>query len=241
MEISEELMNRIVAYKASPAKLESIREVPLLFMVGVTGAGKDTVLTRLAHDHPDDYQFMVSYTTRQPRSNDGVMEQDGVEYYFIDVDTAERMLNLGSYLETNYYANNIYGTSIDDIALAGRSGKTVIKDVDVNGVDKYMELGMNLKPIFVIPPNFEAWQNRLERRYGSNVDPIDMRRRYKTALEELQLALKHDYYYIVVNDKLDETVKEVHAIAQGKIQERRDPETMRSLQELANSISDALI
>ena len=116
MEISEALIRRVDTYKAPSKALASIKDIPLLFMVGITGAGKDTLLNQLASTYPDKYAFTVSYTTRPPRTNDGVVERDGVEYHFIDVATAERMINEGEYLETNHYAGNIYGTSIEDIA-----------------------------------------------------------------------------------------------------------------------------
>jgi len=240
MEISEELIARVSAYKASPATLDPVRNVPLLFMVGISGAGKDALLRQLVATFPDKYQFMLSYTTRAPRFNDGVLEQDGVAYHFIDVATSERMIERGEYLETNYYSNNIYGTGIEDIAQGGRSGKTIVKDVEVNGVDKYMQLGMNLKPVFLIPPSFDAWQERWNKRYGASADPKDVHRRLQTALDELEAGMSHDYFYIVVNDNLEHAVQQVHDIAQGNTKERHDPKAMQTLQELALRVKTSL-
>lgn len=241
MEISDELIERVAEYKASPAALDPVRHVPLLFMVGISGAGKDTVLKKLVADHPDKYQFMVSYTTRKPRSNDGVMEKDGVEYHFIDFETAEKMIESHQYIETNYYANNIYGTGIEEVARGGRSGKTVIKDVDVNGVDKYMQLGMNLKPVFLIPPSFEVWMERWTKRHGEDHDPEDKRRRFQTALDELERGLSRDYFYIVVNDDSALTAKRVHDIAQDKVKEHHDSDAIESIKEFIAKIKEALL
>src|SRR4029079_16121363 len=127
MESAEKLRIRALAYKATPQALQSIRDIPLVFLVGISGAGKDTVMHKLIASHPNTYEFMISYTTRQPRSNNGVMEQNGVDYYFIDTKTAKHMLDQGEYLETNFYADNIYGTSIAEVARVGRSGRTIIR------------------------------------------------------------------------------------------------------------------
>lgn len=240
MEMHEELSRKVEAYKPADAALDPIRSVPLLFAVGISGAGKDTVLKRLAALHRDSYQFMVSYTTRRPRVNQGVHERNGKEYHFIDMSTAMRMLDQGAFVEVNHYADNLYGVGIDEIVQAKQSGKMIIKDVDINGVINFVRLNMNVKPVFILPPSYEIWWERLVVRYGGTVDYTDLAKRMKTALNELSLALKHEYFYLVINDKVDLTVERIHAIAKGESDDPRPAHAINVIHEIVEAIHEKL-
>jgi guanylate kinase len=240
MEHDKELAQKIARYTPSPAALASIQKVPLLLAVGITAAGKDTVLRQMAAAYPDDYRFAVSHTTRALRENDGVMEQNGVEYNFIDKAAALRMLDEGAFVEANFFASNFYGMSIAEIKQAGEADKILISDIDVNGVDNFVRLGLNVKPVFLLPPSFEVWRQRLHQRYEGELNPDDLRKRLQTALSELEDALKHPYFYIVVNSDLDETVTLVNDIAHGRPTEARHPKAVALAQELASKITAEL-
>lgn len=240
MELDTVLSDKIAHYAPSPTALASVSRVPLLLTVGITAAGKDTVVKRLIALHPDDYQISVSHTTRPMRSNDGVMEQNGVEYYFIDKPTALRMLEQGSLVEANFFASNLYGVSIAELERANNTNKILINDVDVNGVDSFVRLGLNVRPVFLLPPSFEVWRERLNARYGGQVNGEDLCKRLQTALAELRAALEHDYFYILVNDQLDVTVQQVHKIAHGQPVEARPARALQLAESLASHISDEL-
>jgi guanylate kinase len=62
----------------------------------------------------------------------------------------------------------------------------------------------------------------------------------QTALAELQQAIDHDYYYIVVNDDLETTVELVNNIAHGKPVEARYPKAVALAKQLAQSITDQI-
>lgn len=228
------LEHRIASYVPSSSRLDSVRHVPLLFMVGVSGAGKDTVLRTLLQKYPGYYEFMVSYTTRAIRSNQGIQEQDGVDYHFIDASTANRMLDEQRFVEVNWYARNLYGTGIDEIAKTGALLKTVVKDVDVNGVDNYMTLGMNLVPVFLLPPSYSVWRERVKGRAGAGtLDDTDARRRLEAAYTELKAAQDRSYYSVLVNDDLHETVDAIHTYMQGSHKKPlRSPEALEVLDKL---------
>src|SRR5688500_2742247 len=116
MEIDPRLRQKLTTYKPDPTAIRSIADAPLVFLVGIAGAGKNSLLTEILRRYSDTYQFIVSHTTRPPRSNNGVMEQDGVNYHYIDFTTAERMLDEGEYVEANVvHYEDIYGTSIAEI------------------------------------------------------------------------------------------------------------------------------
>lgn len=240
MEIDDRLLAKAKAYQPDPRALDAIRQVPLLFAVGISGAGKDTVLTQLRNHYNSRYQFMVSYTTRKPRENHGVMEREGVEYYFIDPATADRMLDDKAFVEVNYYADNIYGTGIAEIARANEAHKTVIKDVDVHGIGNYVRLGMNVKPVFLLPPSYEVWWERLTTRYNDTHNSEDIQKRMRTALDELDYALDNDFFYLVINDDLDKTVDTMNRIAAGEAIEPRDERAIEVARQIAHEIKSRL-
>jgi guanylate kinase len=240
MESDKNFAQKIAGYKPSAKGLAHVQDVPLLLAVGITAAGKDTVLHRLIEKYPDDYRYTVSHTTRKPRENNGVLEQEGDKYYFVDMPTAMQMLDEEAFLEVNYYASNLYGTSIREIERGGQDGKILVNDIDVNGIANFVRLGMNAKPVFLLPPGFEVWQKRQHARYAGEFDAEDMRKRLQTALAELQDAIKHDYYYLVVNDDLDKTVELVNDIAHGKQIEARYPKAVELARQLTADIAAEL-
>lgn len=240
MEVEEHLIAKIANYRPSSERLAALRDVPLIFMVGTSGAGKDTLTKQLLQKYPQAYRQFVTHTTRKPRENHGVKEQDGVHYYFIDFATAEQMLDNQDYIETNLYSGNIYGTSIAEIQRARDENKTLIGDVDVNGVAHFMHLLPGGKPVFVLPPDYQTWQRRLMTRYKEGVDKEDWHNRMITARREIEHALVTDYYYLVLNDDLDQAVERVHAIAHGRITDHRPAEAVRAANQILIELNKVL-
>ncbi len=223
MEIDQRLRQKIANYKPDPAAILSIADVPLVFLVGITGAGKDSLQAEVLRRYPDTYKFIVSHTTRPPRSNNGVMERDGVDYHYIDFATAERMLDAGAYVEANIvYYKNIYGTAIAEIQEIQKQGKIAMSDIEVQGVHQYVDLGLNVRPIFIIPPSFDVWWKRFQGRYEGKIEWPDAFSRMRAALDELECAQDNDYYNIVINDNFDDTVELINRIGKGQSRERSE-------------------
>src|SRR5437763_492432 len=57
--------------------------------------------------------------------------------------------------------------------------------------------------IFVLPPSYEVWQQRLINRYQGNIDEADYAQRMATARVELRRALTTGYFYYLINGDLD--------------------------------------
>ena len=241
MEIDQTILDTIAKYQPSLDRLSSLKQVPLLFIVGVSGAGKNAVTTTLLVNHPEEYHEFVTHTTRAPRKNHGVMEQDGVEYHFVDMATAKTMVENREFIETNVYSGNIYGTSIAEIESAKQEGRIAIGDIDVNGVANFVRLGLNVRPVFILPPSYDIWQKRLMTRYeGHGIDQQDWRNRMQTARSEIMHALATDYFYFVLNDDLPTTVKTIDAIAHGDEPDRRSEPAVMAAKDILNGINDAL-
>ena len=239
MELDDRLKAKIVAYKASPEALDPIRRAPLLFAVGITGAGKNAILDYLLETYPDQYQFIVSHTTRQMRG----YEKRDVHYHFVDFAAVDRMLDNGEFVEANIvHADNVYGTSIAEIKQAQDAHKIACDDITIGGVEDYHRLGLNAKAVFLLPPNYETWNERLLARYkeSGHIDTADLKNRYESALTEIRHALDRDYYYIVINEDLVETAELVNEIAHGKDVPPHYPKAVAIAEHLVETITAEL-
>ncbi len=219
--ISKELISKVDKYQPLAARLQTVADTQIILIVGISGAGKDAITNELLSQYPNIYKRFVTHTTRRPRVNHGLPEQNGREYYFIDLDVAERMVNGHDFIEANVYSGNIYGTSIAELERAHTEHKVLISDIDVNGVAHLAAYMPNSKPIFILPPSFDTWQQRFVMRYAGSIDEEDRRHRMHTAYLEIVHALAHDYFYLVVNDDLERVATEIHNITVGKHLERR--------------------
>ena len=73
----------------------------LLVVSGPSGAGKDTVVSRMMEKHPE-LEISVSATTRPAREG----EEDGVHYFFLDKAQFEQKITRGEMLEYVNYCGN---------------------------------------------------------------------------------------------------------------------------------------
>ena len=223
------LAAKLDGYKPDAVTRDLIKQTPILLLVGPTGAGKDSVKERLMET--DRFHHIISHTTRKPRINHGVIEQDGREYHFIDEATASKMLDDHMMIEAKMYSGNLYGTSVAEIQAAHDEAKIAMTDIEVQGVVEYKALDQNVMAVFLLPPDFETWQSRLQKRYGDVVDADDYRRRLETALNELEQLLNTNYYVPVINDDLEQVVSHVEAITNSVDHKAPDEPAARAIAE----------
>jgi guanylate kinase len=170
---------------------------------GPSGVGKSTVLRELFKDRSDLY-FSVSATTRAPREG----EVDGVHYHFTDVDHFQRLITEDAFLEYAEYVGNFYGTPKRFVDEAMAQGKDVILDIEVQGALQVTSKRPDVVRIFIAPPSWQALEQRLTCR-GTD-SPEKVRKRLVRAKVELQTANTYDYF--VINDTVEQAVRELNAI-----------------------------
>lgn len=233
--MDEQLTTLLADYKPSQQTIELIKQTPILLLVGPTGAGKDSLKDKLIAT--GQYHHIISHTTRPPRINHGIPEQDGREYHFIDQGAAARMLANQEFVEAKLYSGNLYGTSAAEIQAAKNEGKVALTDLEVQGVAEYKSFDKNVMAVFLLPPDFETWQARLQRRYGDVVDMVDARQRMQTALDELQQLLTTDYYVAVINDDLEIAYQHIETVITSQRHTTPDEAGARAVaQQLAKDI-----
>ncbi len=170
---------------------------------GPSGVGKSTVLKSLFEGR-DDLYFSVSATTREPREG----EQDGVHYHFISVDRFQEMIEADAFLEYAEYVGNFYGTPKKFVDKAMEAGKDVILDIEVQGALQVCTKRPETVRIFIAPPSWEELERRLKSR-GTDSDE-KIQKRLVRAKAELQTADVYDYF--VINDSVEQAVREINAI-----------------------------
>ena len=234
--MNDDFFAMLKAYRPSTSTINLIKETPILLLVGPTGAGKDSLKDKLLET--GEFHHIVSHTTRPPRINHGILEQDGREYHFIDLPQAEKMLDEHAFVEAKTYSGNVYGTSAAEIQIAHDEKKIALTDIEVNGVAEYKSFDEGVMAAFLLPPDFKTWQERLQRRYGDVVDAADYRLRLETALEELEQLLTTDYYEAFVNDDLQTTFDNVLLYA--KTQDY-DKSKEKRAEQVAQKLTDDIV
>jgi Guanylate kinase len=212
----EEVRRLIEDYQPLESTKDLIRKMQIVFLVGITGAGKDSIVNILLED--TRYAWIVAHATRQPRINKGVMERDGEKYYFVDEVKVLDMLKNHEFVEAKIVHEEVRGTSVKELQRIYDFGKIALKDLDFQGAIDYRKMSSAVKTIFVLPPSYEVWRERLSDRYSDSVqDKYDLEKRMKSAVRELTSAMENDVFQLVVNDDLRVAAEEVSGIISGDI------------------------
>ena len=234
----EDIKARINNYKPNEAGIELLGKTEVVLLVGITGAGKNTVLGEMLKT--GEFRDLITTVTREPRYNDGVLEQNGVDYYFIDNETAGELLERGEYVEASLVHGRIYGVTSEEVARAYNEGKIAIADVDVQGAAKYRKVSDSVTAIFLVPPSYQEWKSRVRKRYPSEEAFLeDWPNRRESSVIELEKALSSPYYHFVINDQLDLAVEACMKIARARRRDeivRKDDEVRLRTRDLLDAL-----
>jgi guanylate kinase len=196
-------------YRLSDADKKLLRDVRLLLFVAPTATGRNVIIREL--EKLGNYHFIVSDTTRQPRINNGVPEQNGREYWFRTEDEMLDELKHDELIEAAVIHNQqVSGISKRELVTAQEVGKTAVKDVDVIGAATIHKLKPDAVVLFMVPPTFDIWMERLHSRGYMSSQEIE--RRIESAERELATALEADYYRFILNDTLEGTSAEINRL-----------------------------
>jgi len=122
------------------------------------------------------------------------------------------MIASGELLEYAEVFGNYYGTARRFLRQAEEAGRDIVLDIDVQGASQVNHLLPDAVTIFVLPPSRDILEKRLRRRSEAEgvVDEEIIQRRLHTAAKEIENYSK--YRYILVNDRLEESIDELKAI-----------------------------
>jgi guanylate kinase len=198
----EEIINSEYTMPNEARKL--ILEHPSLNIAGPTGAGKGTMSLYLTQT--GNYTPVVSDTTRAPRPTGNGYEVNGVQYWFIDEETAIQKIEAGAYIEMKpVHGDTMYGTSIDAYKKVVDTGHIPILEIDVKGMQELMDAAPGFEAILLLPPSFEIWEQRIDGR--GDMDLNQKIKRFTTAVLEYSKPIENRNFYPVVNTEVIDTAE----------------------------------
>ena len=171
-------------------------EGKLVIFSAPSGAGKTTIVKHLLSQNLN-FGFSVSATTRKPRG----AEQDGKDYYFLNVEEFKSKINNEEFLEwEEVYPGCFYGTLKSEVERILENGQNILFDIDVVGgsnIKKYY--GDKALAVFVQPPSIKELEKRLLVRSTDHPEVI----RERIAKAEHEMGYIGLFDIIIVNDKLE--------------------------------------
>jgi guanylate kinase len=176
----------------------------LLVVSGPSGAGKSTVIQLACAQEPQLVRCL-SCTTRAPRG----AERDGVDYWFLSQAEFDRRAAAGGFLEhAVVFGKSSYGTPRAFVEEQLAAGRSVIKDVDVQGAAQIRSSFPQALHLFLIPPEQAEVERRLRGR-GTDTAEVVARR---LAEAEREVACWRDYDYLIVNAVVERAAADLLAV-----------------------------
>lgn len=179
----------------------------LLVISGPSGAGKGTICAAIRKMYPD-LGYSISMTTRSPREG----EKEGVSYYFRTNDQFKKLIKDHAFLEYAEVYDHYYGTPkkfvMDQIA----AGKSVLLEIDIQGAMQVKKSYPDGVFVYIVPPSLKVLSQRIHDR-GTDSEEVIQKRLSQITNE---LAMAHQYDYIVVNDVLSDAVQKVSSILEAE-------------------------
>ncbi len=205
----DEFREVLADYHSSSEALESIKDLRFVLFVGPTSSGRNTIISELLKSGL--YTFVISDTTRQPRVNNGILEENGREYWFRSEVDMLADLREGKFLEAAIIHNQqVSGMSIRELKLAASKGLIAVNEIEITGAGHVHSLVPHAKFLFVLPPSFDEW---IARMNGRGTLPADeTKRRLASAVDEIKYALEQDFFIFVVNNTFMQTATTVDDI-----------------------------
>ena len=183
----------------------------------------------LMNRYSERYALSVSATTRSPREG----EKNGVEYFFRTKEEFEKMIAKDELIEYAKYVDNYYGTPKAYVEEQLSAGKDVILEIEIQGALKIKEKFPDTLLLFVTPPDADTLKERLIGRGTETMDVIEAR--MKRAAEEAQFMDQYDH--LVINDKLEICVEEMHQIIQSE--HRRTFRNQNFIEQIKTELQEA--
>ena len=198
----------------------------LVVISGFSGAGKGTLIKRLIETHGEDYALSVSATTRSPRPG----EVDGKDYFFVDKERFQEMIQKDQLLEYARYVDNYYGTPREYVESRMQEGKDVILEIEIQGAMRIKGQYPDAVLIFVTPPSAGELKRRLTGR--GTESPEVIRKRLNRAADEAVGVEAYDY--ILINDDIDQSAELLHKAIQ--LQHMRTQRKLPFLYEISREL-----
>ena len=178
-----------------------------LFVIAApSGAGKTSLVHALLRRKPG-LRFSLSYTTRKQRPT----EKHGLDYFFVDKPTFQRMIDADEFLEHAQVFDNFYGTSRAQVESLLAAGDNVLLEIDWQGAQQIRRTMPECQSIFILPPSRAELERRLRSRATDSDEVIARRLRDSIA----DMSHWNEFDYVVVNDDFEHAASDLENIIDG--------------------------
>ena len=172
----------------------------LIILTGPSGVGKGTVVKEILSKN-NNIWLSISATTREPRKG----EKEGENYYFLNQEKFEEMIEQNLFLEWAQFAGNYYGTPLSSVKEKINKGFIVLLEIEVEGAKQIKEKFPESISIFLLPPNKKELERRIRNRGTEKEEAI--KKRLLRANYEISASNQFDFE--LINHNVDETVKKI--------------------------------
>jgi guanylate kinase len=224
--ISTELLDKVRGYKMPARAVELLHDHNPVLIAGVTASGKGAVTKYISES--TSLKQVVTHTTRDPRPG----EKNGIDYWFVNNQQMGELLDSQQMIEVMLvHGHHIYGSSITAYEEAVRSNERALLIVDVQGVEEITKNVAGLKAVFLLPPSFDEWMRRLDKRGA--MSHTERARRLKSSEEELRHVLKSNHFTLYVN-------RDVNTVSQAIISKTVVPAEQHHHRELIERLLESI-
>ena len=180
----------------------------LILVIGPSGVGKGTAIKQIRQLCSQLF-FPTSYTTRQMRQG----EKQGETYNFITKPEFEKMIKDDAFLEYQLVHNtSYYGTDKASILENIEKGKSVIREMDIQGVKEILdkEWTFDIVTIFITTDSWETLKSRILKR--SQISEQELENRKQSYLKEIEFLEKSNHVVYSEENKIDKLIQSLVSI-----------------------------
>lgn len=169
-----------------------IKDIKIVIICGVSGSGKNTMISRLLSESTFNFKKIVTYTTRsRSRPN----EIKGEDYHFLSETKFKNLIDNNYFLEYEITHNCYYGTPRNSLTKPGN----YLMHLDIRGGISIKKIFPDTLIVFIDTPRDQII-SRLKKRRESK-ESIETR--LKTADRELTMMASADVVIINNDGQLD--------------------------------------
>ena len=176
-----------------------------IIISGPSGVGKSTLIQKMLQNPKLNLAQTISSTTRQKRPS----EKDKKDYFFLSKEEFIRRVQEAYFLEWAKVYEHYYGTSKEQVENIWNQGKSVIKDLDIQGLKSVCESYPQSLAVAVLASSPESAKDRMSERGVSPDENKNIRiKNYQKEVEELQKCSHAQ----IINDDLAKAEQELTQI-----------------------------
>jgi guanylate kinase len=149
------------------------------------------------------------------------MEIDGLSYNFRKEEDMLYEIQNGEFIEAEIiHDQQVSGTSIRAIEVAGSTGLIPINEIEFGGVNNTVKAKPDTIVIALLPPSYDEWLRRLQAR--EEMHPEEFISRLQTGQSVIRNLEQNPDFKIVINDDLSNCVGAIRRIVEEGIYTEQD-------------------